>query len=200
MRRDKHADGSEESDQGENGQPERLTDDERLARSGLLAGLEALPTVVIVLDRKTLRIAFANPSAEAMLDISRRQLAQRGGEIFPNANELASTITAIGEERFHATHLDTVLDRPGREPLHVRAIVGFLETAPDFVLVELFENERQSRTDREERIHDLTAVNKQLIRNLAHEIKNPLGGIRGAANCSNSSRRARARRVTRIRR
>ncbi|MBS6363195.1 nitrogen regulation protein NR(II), partial [Burkholderia sp.] len=61
------------------------------------------------------------------------------------------------------------------------AIVGFLETAPDFVLVELFENERQSRTDREERIHDLTAVNKQLIRNLAHEIKNPLGGIRGAA-------------------
>ena len=49
------------------------------------------------------------------------------------------------------------------------------------MLVELFENERQSRTDREERIHDLTAVNKQLIRNLAHEIKNPLGGIRGAA-------------------
>ncbi|MFX7879175.1 histidine kinase dimerization/phospho-acceptor domain-containing protein, partial [Acinetobacter baumannii] len=71
--------------------------------------------------------------------------------------------------------------RPGREPLHVHAIVGFLENAPDFVLVELFENERQSRTDREERIHDLTAVNKQLIRNLAHEIKNPLGGIRGAA-------------------
>lgn len=164
------------------GQPERLTDDERLARSGLLAGLEALPSVVLVLDRKTLRIAFANPSAEAMLDISRRKLAQRPwGEIFPNANELAATITAIGEERFHATQLDTVLDRPGREPLHVHAIVGFLETAPDFVLVELFENERQSRTDREERIHDLTAVNKQLIRNLAHEIKNPLGGIRGAA-------------------
>ncbi|AYZ68223.1 PAS domain-containing sensor histidine kinase [Burkholderia multivorans] len=159
-----------------------MSDDERLARSGLLAGLEALPTVVLVLDRKTLKIAFANPSAEAMLDISRRQLAQRPwSEIFPNANELASTITAIGEERFHATHLDTVLDRPGREPLHVHAIVGFLESAQDFVLVELFENERQSRTDREERIHDLTAVNKQLIRNLAHEIKNPLGGIRGAA-------------------
>ncbi len=48
-------------------------------------------------------------------------------------------------------------------------------------MFELFENERHLRTDREERIHDLTAVNKQLIRNLAHEIKNPLGGIRGAA-------------------
>ncbi|AHI65757.1 nitrogen regulation protein NR(II) [Burkholderia thailandensis] len=164
------------------GHPERLSDDDRLVRSGLLTGLEALPTVVLVLDRRTLRIAFANPSAEAMLDISRRQLSQMPwSEIFPNANELATTIAAIGEERFHATHLDTVLDRPGREPLHVHAIVGFLEGAPDFVLVELFENERQSRTDREERIHDLTAVNKQLIRNLAHEIKNPLGGIRGAA-------------------
>lgn len=164
------------------GHPERLSDDDRLVRSGFLTGLEALPTVVLVLDRRTLRIAFANPSAEAMLDISRRQLSQMPwGEIFPNASELATTITAIGEERFHATHLDTVLDRPGREPLHVHAIVGFLEGAPEFVLVELFENERQSRTDREERIHDLTAVNKQLIRNLAHEIKNPLGGIRGAA-------------------
>ena len=28
---------------------------------------------------------------------------------------------------------------------------------------------------------DLAQANKELIRNLAHEIKNPLGGIRGAA-------------------
>lgn len=163
-------------------QPVRLSEDDRLVRSGLLTGLEALPTAVLVLDRRTLEIAFANPPAEALLDISRRQLAQMPwGEIFPNAAELAATITAIGEERFHATHLDTVLGRAGHEPVHVHAIVGFVESAPDYVLVELFENERQSRTDREERIHDLTAVNKQLIRNLAHEIKNQLGGIRGAA-------------------
>ncbi len=88
---------------------------------------------------------------------------------------------SIAEHRFHATHLDAVLERPGHEPLHVHAIVGYLEGAPDYVLLELFENERHLRTDREERINDLTAVNKQLIRNLAHEIKNPLGGIRGAA-------------------
>jgi two-component system nitrogen regulation sensor histidine kinase GlnL len=49
------------------------------------------------------------------------------------------------------------------------------------VLIELFENQQKLRTDREERILDLSSVNKQLIRNLAHEIKNPLGGIRGAA-------------------
>jgi two-component system, NtrC family, nitrogen regulation sensor histidine kinase GlnL len=160
----------------------RLSDDERLLKSGLLAGLEALPTAVLALDRKSRQIVFANPPAEALLEISRRQLAQmQWGDVFPNAGELAATITAIGEQDFHATHLDTVLERPGHEPIHVHAIVGYVETAPDYALVQLFPNDRQSRTDREERIQDLTAANKQLIRNLAHEIKNPLGGIRGAA-------------------
>ena len=49
------------------------------------------------------------------------------------------------------------------------------------VVIELRENVQQLKLDREERILDQSQVNKELIRNLAHEIKNPLGGIRGAA-------------------
>jgi two-component system nitrogen regulation sensor histidine kinase GlnL len=41
--------------------------------------------------------------------------------------------------------------------------------------------EQQTRQEREERLIDQAQANKELIRNLAHEIKNPLGGIRGAA-------------------
>lgn len=164
------------------GHAEPLSDDAPLVASGLLPGFEALPTVVLVLDKRTLRVAFANPSAEAMLDLSRRQLTQMTwSDLFANADELVSTIAAIAEHRFHATHLDATLERPGREPLHVHVIVGFLESVQDYVLLELFEIERHLKSDREERIHDLTTVNKHLIRNLAHEIKNPLGGIRGAA-------------------
>jgi two-component system nitrogen regulation sensor histidine kinase GlnL len=152
-------------------QSDALSDDSQLVHTGLLPGLEALPTVVLVLDKRSLKIAYANPSAESMLEMSRKQLTQtHWPELFANA-----------ENRFNATHLDAVLERPGREPLHVHAVVAYLEVAADYVLLELFENERHLRSDREERIHDLTAVNKQLIRNLAHEIKNPLGGIRGAA-------------------
>ncbi|RKP50475.1 nitrogen regulation protein NR(II) [Trinickia fusca] len=161
---------------------EACADAAALAASGLLPGLEALPTVALVLEKRTLRVAFANPSAESMLDLSRRQLEQMAwSDIFANGDELETTIAAIAEQRFHSTHLDAVLERPGREPLHVHVVVGFLESVPDYVLLELFENERHLRTDREERIHDLATANKQLIRNLAHEIKNPLGGIRGAA-------------------
>jgi two-component system, NtrC family, nitrogen regulation sensor histidine kinase GlnL len=159
-----------------------LSDDATLVATGLLPGMEALPTVVLVLAKTTLKIAFANPSAEAMLERSRKQLTQTAWpELFANADELVTTIASIADNRFNATHVDAVLERPGRESLHVHAVIAYLEVAPDYVLLELFENERHLRTDREERIHDLTAVNKQLIRNLAHEIKNPLGGIRGAA-------------------
>jgi two-component system nitrogen regulation sensor histidine kinase GlnL len=41
--------------------------------------------------------------------------------------------------------------------------------------------EQQIKIAREERLHDQSQANRELIRNLAHEIKNPLGGIRGAA-------------------
>ena len=51
----------------------------------------------------------------------------------------------------------------------------------DEVVVELVEIEQQTRQDREERALEQAQATKELIRNLAHEIKNPLGGIRGAA-------------------
>ncbi|MGI4813859.1 MAG: nitrogen regulation protein NR(II) [Janthinobacterium lividum] len=153
-----------------------------LSASGLLPGLEALPTVVLLLERKTLRIVFANPSAEAMLEMSRRQLTQLGwGNIFADDDAPLAAFAAMADERFPTTHLDAVIARPSREPMHVHVVIGGLDALPDYVVVELFENEQKLRFDREERILDLTSVNKQLIRNLAHEIKNPLGGIRGAA-------------------
>ena len=49
------------------------------------------------------------------------------------------------------------------------------------LLVELRPIEHQLRIAREERMIDQQAANRELIRNLAHEIKNPLGGLRGSA-------------------
>ena len=46
---------------------------------------------------------------------------------------------------------------------------------------ELLPLEQQARQEREQRLLEQSQANKELIRNLAHEIKNPLGGIRGAA-------------------
>ena len=49
------------------------------------------------------------------------------------------------------------------------------------IIVEMVPLEQQTRQEREERLAEQAQTNKELIRNLAHEIKNPLGGIRGAA-------------------
>jgi len=49
------------------------------------------------------------------------------------------------------------------------------------LLIEFRHIEQQLRIAREERLLDQSQANRELIRNLAHEIKNPLGGIRGAA-------------------
>jgi two-component system nitrogen regulation sensor histidine kinase GlnL len=60
-------------------------------------------------------------------------------------------------------------------------VLSVIDDPDNPVLIELRENVQQVKLDREERILDQTQANKELIRNLAHEIKNPLGGIRGAA-------------------
>ena len=154
----------------------------KLAATGVLPGLEALPTVLLVLEKQSLRVVFANPAAEALLALSRRSLSQMTwNDVFANGEVLASTMADLIANRFQTTRLDLVLERTAQEPLHTHAIVAAPESAPDFVIVELIENEQKIKNEREERIIDQALMNKQLIRNLAHEIKNPLGGIRGAA-------------------
>jgi two-component system nitrogen regulation sensor histidine kinase GlnL len=64
-------------------------------------------------------------------------------------------------------------------PVHV--FVTALQDGSGQLLVQLVEIRQQTRQDREDRVLDLAQATKELIRNLAHEIKNPLGGIRGAA-------------------
>ncbi|MDO8376274.1 MAG: nitrogen regulation protein NR(II), partial [Aquabacterium sp.] len=83
----------------------------------------------------------------------------------------------VATSRFDA-HLRRPVNVQPDLPVHV--IVNQTDS-PDRVLVELIEIEQQTRLDREERTHGLAQANKELVRNLAHEIKNPLGGIRGAA-------------------
>jgi two-component system nitrogen regulation sensor histidine kinase GlnL len=82
--------------------------------------------------------------------------------------------------QFAALRYDSWLKRLNHDPIPVHVIVTQTEL-PDEIVVELLPQEQQARQGREERLADQAQANKELIRNLAHEIKNPLGGIRGAA-------------------
>ncbi len=135
-------------------------------------------SVAVVRDDGT--VLFVNAALEDARGISRRVLV---GSHFPDSfsqpAHLRTALAGAGDREFAALRYDAWLLRMGREPLPVYVIVTPTE-GPEMV-VELQPLEQQTRKDREERLAELAQANKELIRNLAHEIKNPLGGIRGAA-------------------
>ena len=83
--------------------------------------------------------------------------------------------------------------RAGREPLPVHVIVDRRPDGPDDVRrrAAAAGAAARSRTARSA-CSTRRQANKELIRNLAHEIKNPLGGIRGAAQLLEMESRSRA--------
>ena len=158
-----------------------MTLDTHASRPVHLAGLDLLASAVILLDGDG-RIGYANAAAENLLESSLKALSrQKLTALFLNPDELAGICAQALEHKFSDLRQDLSLERLGREPLRVHSIISALDAPPDSVLIELRENVQQLKLDREERILDQSQVNKELIRNLAHEIKNPLGGIRGAA-------------------
>lgn len=149
---------------------------------GVHAGLDVISNPVFLVRLPDWKIEYANPAAEALTAASRKVLVQQAlTDVFPSIDSLRDLTAGVLLGEVDARRQDILLERPGQESLHVHAVIAALEGSDDTVLLELLPNDQKIRSDREERILDLTAANKELIRNLAHEIKNPLGGIRGAA-------------------
>ena len=149
------------------------------------AGFEAfdqLASMVAVVSADG-RCLHVNSALENTVGVSRRAL--RRGHVtdwLAEPQQLRDTLDLVARNQVATSRFDAQLRRQpaGSADLPVHVIVNQTEW-PDRVLVELIEIEQQIRLDREERTLGLAQANKELVRNLAHEIKNPLGGIRGAA-------------------
>ena len=126
-------------------------------------------------------VVYANAALEDALGMSRRSI--EGSDLAAHYTEpqvLVQALAGLRANEFAALRYDAWVKRPGRDPLPVHVIITQTDQAGD-VLIEMLPLEQQARQEREERLLDQAQANKELIRNLAHEIKNPLGGIRGAA-------------------
>ncbi len=126
-------------------------------------------------------VLYANAALEDALGMSRRSI--EGTDLAGHCTEPQVLLQALGGLRaneFAALRYDAWLKRPGRDPLPVHVILTQTDQPGD-ILIDMLPLEQQARQEREERLLDQAQANKELIRNLAHEIKNPLGGIRGAA-------------------
>jgi two-component system nitrogen regulation sensor histidine kinase GlnL len=145
---------------------------------------DMLATMVAVV-RPDGECLFANAAFENVMRLSRRAVERSNlYDWFVDAGRLSDTVTGVARNAYSSSRFDALLRRgnqPHELPLPVHVIVSQMDNGEDQVLIELIENAQQTRQDREERTLDQVQATKELTRNLAHEIKNPLGGIRGAA-------------------
>lgn len=145
-----------------------------------LVALDLLATMVAVV-RTTGTVVFANAALEHALGISRRTIeGSMLPEFFTEPYILQNALAGADSNEFATLRYDAWLKRLNNEPMLVHVVVAQTDL-PGEAIVELLPLEQQAKQDREERLMEQAQANKELIRNLAHEIKNPLGGIRGAA-------------------
>ena len=145
------------------------------------AALDWLSTLVAVLDGTGGTVRFANAALENALGLSRRTLGGADfSQLFAEPALLQSALAGARGAEFTAMRFEASLRRLGQEPMPVHVQVSVLEASGE-VLAELWPLQQRVRQDREERLREQAHAQKELVRNLAHEIKNPLGGIRGAA-------------------
>lgn len=142
--------------------------------------LDSLTTAVILLDNN-FRVVDMNSAAESLLEISLKQVSDTslGGYMHESIDAIEKIRKSL-ESQYQYTK------RKARWRLYTgkRITVDYTVTPlPErgHILLEIRPLDRLLRISREETLITSQETTKNLIRGVAHEVKNPLGGIRGAA-------------------
>ena len=143
--------------------------------------LEHLATAVILLDEQS-RVAYINPAAENLFALSSKNIIGHPVQhAFIHTDQLSAAMQqALNNSASYIEH-DLMLGTITHGKLHLRCVATPLQSDKQYLLLEFHPMDRPLKLAREEQMLDQTQANRLLLRNLAHEIKNPLGGIRGAA-------------------
>jgi two-component system nitrogen regulation sensor histidine kinase GlnL len=145
--------------------------------------LDNIITAILVVDSE-LRVEYLNPAAEMLLAQSASHA--RGltlSELLPGAEKLLARVRSALEENRTYTEREVVLKVHNGGEATVDCTLSPRQDSgpPSQVLIELNQVDRHLRISREENLLEQSQAMRQLVRGLAHEIKNPLGGLRGAA-------------------
>jgi two-component system, NtrC family, nitrogen regulation sensor histidine kinase GlnL len=149
---------------------------------GTYACLDLLSTAIVLLDAE-LRIVDINSAAEDMFSLSRRALTGHPlSRLVPDHADLEKKLRlAIAENRGFRQESISIAGGNGHGLLHVDCMATPADGSDVKIALELRAIDQQLRVEREATQLTQSQANRELIRNLAHEIKNPLGGLRGSA-------------------
>jgi two-component system nitrogen regulation sensor histidine kinase GlnL len=148
-----------------------------------LTGLDLLATAVVVVDDNQ-AVLYMNPAAENLFEASHTSAAGLTIERLLGENAiLAAAISYSRANHSSYTEHEIEIATSGRQRLNLACTVSPADLGDNaaVMLMEFRQIDQQLRVEREARLLEQSQAHRELIRNLAHEIKNPLGGIRGAA-------------------
>ncbi|HEY7803210.1 MAG TPA: nitrogen regulation protein NR(II), partial [Orrella sp.] len=141
---------------------------------------DLLATTVLLLDRDGVVVA-ANSAAEDLFGRSKRQIeGQMAIALFEEDTALAQSVLHACEGLLESCRQVATIGRGAAQrevSVSTLSLMGQIWAA----LIEVADLESRSVVDRTQRLADEIQVQHELLRNLAHEVKNPLGGLRGAA-------------------
>lgn len=145
--------------------------------------LDQLGTAVLLLDH-ALMLRYLNPAAEMLLACSaQRLLGQPLPEGLFKDPEALAALARCAADGLSFTRREARLEITSGHCITVDySVTRLLEQGrPSALLIELQPLDRMLRIAREEAFTHAHQATRALVRGVAHEIKNPLGGIRGAA-------------------
>ena len=148
---------------------------------------DSLSTGIVVLDAQLCPI-YANVSAQDFMAVSLRQARGRPfSDLFYDPRQLLEvlrrSLTNLETCTQHELLLKAVGSSANREPSLIDLIVTPLEgqATGTYLLLELTDATQRQRISRENEILADMDASRLMVKQLAHEVKNPLGGLRGAA-------------------
>jgi len=151
--------------------------------SGEFALLDQLSTAVMLLDNG-LHIVYLNAAAEQLLSASMaRTLGKRLVQVVNLSDALLARLREAIESGQPFTDRQAVIEPHGLEPKVVDIAITpqLTDHQQRGLLIEVEALDRPLRIAKDEAILAQQEHARSLLRGLAHEVKNPLGGIRGAA-------------------
>lgn len=160
--------------------------------------LNALAHPVIVMDAQN-RVVSANAAAENLFDVSEANLrGQPLAAFLPGDCSVFDLIAQCRNTGGTVSGFDLSIDSPRTGAQLISCEVAPLSDQPDYLVLSLMLRSIARKLDRQLTHRSAARSVTGMAEMLAHEVKNPLSGIRGAAQLLESVVDSRDRNLTRL--